>query len=139
MAVTNDDIKTLAGFRLVLRQFQSFSEQAAEARGLTSQQYQALLAIKGEDGTAPFTVTLLAQRLLIKHNSAVGLVDRMEQLGLVARRPSETDRRSVVVEVTALGESEFRRLARAHSRELRRIAPELGRHFRHFAKPGETG
>ena len=152
-AVTNDDIKTLAGFRLVLRQFQSFSEQAAEARGLTSQQYQALLAIKGEDGTAPFTVTLLAQRLLIKHNSAVGLVDRMEQLGLVAGGPCRTGpgRRGVggtargasrvrgVVEVTALGESEFRRLARAHSRELRRIAPELGRHFRHFAKPGETG
>ena len=48
--MTNDDIRTLAGFRLVLRQFQSFSEQATEARGLTTQQYQALLAIKGEDG-----------------------------------------------------------------------------------------
>jgi DNA-binding MarR family transcriptional regulator len=139
MAVTNDEIRTLAAFRLALRQFQSFSEQAAEARGLTSQQYQALLAIKGEDGAAPFTVTLLAQRLLIKHNSAVGLVDRMEQIGLVARRPSETDRRSVVIEVTARGESEFRRLARAHRRELQRIAPELGRHFRHLARPDEAG
>jgi DNA-binding MarR family transcriptional regulator len=137
--LTNDDIRTLADFRLVLRRFQSFSEQAAEARGLTSQQYQALLAIKGESGAAPFTVTLLAQRLLIKHNSAVGLVDRMEQLGLVARRPSEADRRSVVIEVTARGESEFRRLARAHRRELQRVAPELGRHFRHFARPDQAG
>ena len=137
--MTNDDIRTLADFRLVLRRFQSFSEQAAEARGLTSQQYQALLAIKGESGAAPFTVTLLAQRLLIKHNSAVGLVDRMEQLGLVTRRPSALDRRSVVIEVTARGESEFRRLAKAHRRELQRIAPELGRHFRHLVRPGAAG
>jgi DNA-binding MarR family transcriptional regulator len=139
MAVTNDEIRTLAAFRLALRQFQSFSEQAAEARGLTSQQYQALLAIKGEDGAAPITVTLLAQRLLIKHNSAVGLVDRMVQIGLVARRPSKADRRSVVIEVTARGESEFRRLARAHRRELQRIAPELRRHFRHLGRPDESG
>ena len=137
--MTNDEIKTLAGFRLALRQFQFFSEQAAEARGLTTQQYQALLAIKGEEGDAPFTVSLLAQRLLIKHNSAVGLVDRMEQLGLVVRRPSEHDRRSVVIEVTARGDSVFKRLARAHRRELQRIAPELGRHFRHLAKAGDTG
>ena len=150
MAVTNDEIRTLAAFRLALRQFQSFSEQAAEARGLTSQQYQALLAI-GEDGAAPITVTLLAQRLLIKHNSAVGLVDRMVQIGLVARRPSKADRRSVVIEVTARGESEFRRLARAHRRELQALRPSSGatsgtsagptrpveprRHGRRYAQP----
>lgn len=137
--MTNDDIRTLAALRQVLRQFQSFSERATEARGLTSQQYQALLAIKGEEVAAPFTVTLLAKRLLIKHNSAVGLVDRMQQLGLVERRPSETDRRSVVIEVTTRGESEFRRLARAHRRELRRLAPEFGRHFRQLARPAEAG
>jgi DNA-binding MarR family transcriptional regulator len=136
--VTNDEIRTLAGLRLVLRQFQSFSERTAEARGLTTQQYQALLAIKGEDSDAPITVTLLAQRLLIKHNSAVGLVDRMEELGLVARRPSERDRRSVIVQITARGESVFKRLALAHRRELQRIAPELGRHARQLAKPGEV-
>jgi len=137
--VTNDDIRTLADLRLVLRQFQSFSERAAEARGLTTQQYQALLAIKGEHSDTPITVTLLAQRLLIKHNSAVGLVDRMAELGLVVRRPSERDRRSVMVEITARGESVFKRLAIAHRRELQRIAPLLGRHFRQLAKPGELG
>ena len=137
--MTNEDIRTLADLRLVLRQFQSFSERAAEARGLTTQQYQALLAIKGEHSDTPITVTLLAQRLLIKHNSAVGLVDRMAELGLVVRRPSERDRRSVMVEITARGESVFKRLAIAHRRELQRIAPLLGRHFRQLAKPGELG
>ena len=137
--MTNEDIRTLADLRLVLRQFQSFSERAAEARGLTTQQYQALLAIKGEHSDTPITVTLLAQRLLIKHNSAVGLVDRMAELGLVVRRPSERDRRSVMLQITARGESVFKRLAIAHRRELQRIAPLLGRHFRQLAKPGELG
>jgi DNA-binding MarR family transcriptional regulator len=63
----------------------------------------------------------------------------MEELGLVARRPSERDRRSVMVEITARGESVFKRLAIAHRRELQRIAPLLGRHFRQLAKPGELG
>jgi DNA-binding MarR family transcriptional regulator len=129
-----DEFRRLAAFRQALRQFQFFSEQASEAQGLTAQQYQALLAIKGADGKSPFTVTLLAEALLIKHNSAVGLVDRMEQLGLVSRRPSEIDRRSVVVSITPRGEGLFRKLARTHRRELQRIAPELGRQFRHFAK-----
>ncbi|HEX7383120.1 MAG TPA: MarR family transcriptional regulator [Burkholderiaceae bacterium] len=136
--MTNNEIKTLAGFRLALREFQFFSEQTAEARGLTTQQYQALLAIKGEGEGVPFTVSLLAKRLLIKHNSAVGLVDRMEQLGLVVRRPSEHDRRSVVICITPRGESVFKRLARAHRRELQRIAPELGRHVRVLARPAEA-
>lgn len=132
--MNDDEFRWLASFRMALRRFQSFSEQAAEAQGVTAQQYQALLALKGENGDQPFTLTLLAQHLLIKHNSAVGLVDRMEQLGLVVRMPSEADRRSVVVSITPRGESLLRRLARTHRRELQRIAPELARHFRHFAK-----
>jgi DNA-binding MarR family transcriptional regulator len=133
------DFKRLAAFRLALREFQFFSEQAAEAQGLTAQQYQALLAIKGEAGDAPFTVSVLAQRLLVKHNSAVGLVDRMAQLGLVERRPAPVDRRSVVIAITARGEGILRRLAKTHREELHRSAPELGRHVRHFARAREPG
>ena len=130
----DEEFRRLAAFRLAFRKFQVFSEQAAEAQGLTSQQYQALLAIKAHDGPEPFTVTVLSQWLLIKHNSAVGLVDRIAQLGLVARRPSEHDRRSVVVDLTPAGRRVLNRLAILHRRELQRIAPELGRYFRHFAK-----
>ena len=128
-----EEFRRLAAFRMLLRQFQSFSEQASGAQGLTSPQYQSLLAIKAHEGDAPFTVKVLAQRLLIKHNSAVGLVDRIEQLGLVARQPSQRDRRSVVVELTAQGKRVLNRVAAQHRRELKRIAPELGRHASHFA------
>ena len=72
--------------------------------------------------------------MLIKHNSAVGLVDRVEQLGLVVRRHSEDDRRSVVVDLTPRGKLILNRLAIKHRRELQRIAPELGRYLSHFAK-----
>ncbi len=132
--MTDEEFRRLAAFRLLLRKFQFFSEQASETLGLTSQQYLTLLAIKAHDEASPFTVKVLAQGLLIKHNSAVGLVDRTEQLGLVERRPYQGDRRSVVVALTPRGRRALNRLAIEHRRELQRIAPELTRYFRHFAK-----
>ncbi len=128
------EFRRLAAFRVLLRQFQFFSEQSARALGLTSLQYQTLLAIKAHDGTEPLTVTALAQVLIIKHNSAVGLVDRIEELGLVARRQLESDRRNVVVELTARGRRIVNRLATRHRQELRRIASEFGRYMHEFAR-----
>ena len=127
--------RLLATFRQALRQFQFFSEQASRELGLTAQQYQALLAIRGNQTDEAFTVKALAEKLLIKHNSAVELVDRMEQLRLVARKHTERDRRRVVVELTTHGASVLRRLVVMHRRELHRIAPEFSRYFRNFAKP----
>lgn len=132
--VPDAEFDRLAAFRMLLRQFQSFSEQASGLLGLTSVQYQALLAIQSQHDGAPMTVKLLAQQLLIKHNSAVGLVDRIEHLGLVERQPLESDRRSVVVALTPLGRRAMASIAIRHRGELRRIAPELARHMRHFAR-----
>ena len=126
----------MAAFRMLLRQFQSFSEKAAAALGLTSVQYQALLAIESRQGETPLSVKALAQLLLIKHNSAVGLVDRIEQLGFAARHRSESDRRSVVVQLTARGRAAMNQIAAAHHSELQGIAPVMGRYMRHFALLG---
>ena len=131
----DEEYRRLAAFRVLLRQFQFFSEQAAQALGLTSLQYQTLLAIKAHEEAGPVTVTALAQVLIIKHNSAVGLVDRIEQLGLVTRRHPESDRRSVVVELTPRGKRIVGRLATQHRLELQRVAAKLGRHAGQFAKP----
>lgn len=131
--VPDADLNRLAAFRMLLRQFQFFSEQAAAALGLTSAQYQALLAIETHADDVPLTVKVLAQLLLIKHNSAVGLVDRIEQLGLAVRHHSESDRRSVVVELTPRGELAMHRLAVKHRRELQALAPGMARHLRYFA------
>jgi DNA-binding MarR family transcriptional regulator len=133
--VHEEEFRRLAAFRVLLRQFQFFSEQAAQALGLTSLQYQTLLAIKAHEDTGPVTMTALAQALIIKHNSAVGLIDRIEQLGLVTRRHPENDRRSVVVELTPRGKRIVGRLATQHRLELQRLATKLGRHAGQFAKP----
>ena len=88
--------ETLAAFRYALRRFIHFSEEAAQAAGITAQQYQALLAIKGFPARDNVTVGELAERLQLRHHSAVGLIDRLEAEKLVVRAPSAEDRRHVL-------------------------------------------
>ncbi|HEY3531757.1 MAG TPA: MarR family winged helix-turn-helix transcriptional regulator [Casimicrobiaceae bacterium] len=131
------EYQKLAEFRYALRRFLSFSESAAAEVGLAAQQYQALLAIKGRGGDDSVTINELAHLLLIKHNSAVGLVDRLEAEGLVKRSVDAEDRRKVNLRLTARGSRIFERLATAHREELRRIGPELAEFLEYFAQPPE--
>lgn len=131
----DEQLRLLADFRMSMRQFQHFSEQLCEAAGLTSQQYQALVLLKVHDGRQGMTITDLAQRLIIKHNSAVGLVDRLEKEGLLARGAAGEDRRQVPLEFTPRGEDLVARLATAHREELRRVAPEFIAHFMRLSAP----
>ena len=117
------DYRLLAHFRHLLRQFLAFSERAARQGGLTPQQHQALLAIKGAEGSA--TVGYLAERLAIRHHSAVGLADRLTKSGLVRRESVPADRRRVSLALTAAAERKLARLSAAHAEELRRLAPTL--------------
>ena len=133
--MSDNEFRLLATFRQSLRHFQFFSEQVSRELGLTAQQYQALLAIRGDETGEAFTVKALAEKLLIKHNSAVELVDRIEQLRLVTRKHTEPDKRRVVIDLTAHGKSVLKRLATMHRRELHRVAPEFAKYFRNFAKP----
>jgi DNA-binding MarR family transcriptional regulator len=124
--------ETLAAFRYALRQFIHFSEQAAHAAGLTPQQHQALLAIKGFPGRDRVTVGELAERLQLKHHSAVGLVDRLVLEKLVSRIRSNEDRRQVIVKLTRHGEQLLGKLSVAHSRELKRLSEEFAHLLRLF-------
>ncbi len=132
--VTQSEYEALASFRYALRQFQRFSENAAQAVGLTPHQHQALLAIKGFPGRERLTLGELAERLQIRHHSAVGLADRLVAQGLVVRQPSRTDRRQVYVALSRKGLDLLERLSAAHKEELRRMGPELQRLLRHFSR-----
>ena len=123
--VTKAEYETLAAFRYALRQFLRFSEEAAQTVGLAPQQYQALLAIKGFPGRDRILIGELAERLQIRHHSAVGLVDRLVAQGLVAREQAQTDRRQVYVVLTEHGADVLGRLAAVHRDELRHIGPQL--------------
>lgn len=117
--------ENLAAFRYALRQFLRFSEDAALQAGIKPQQHQALLAIKGFPGRDAVTVGELAERLQLRHHSAVELVDRLVGLRLVMREASEVDRRQVHVRLTAQGEQILDKLSASHEEQLRRIGPEL--------------
>lgn len=120
-AVTNEEYETLAAFRYELRRFLHFSEAAAETVGLTPQQHQALLAIRGFRGPGVMTVGELAERLQIKHHSAVGLANRLAKQGLIARQTSPDDRRQVLLSLTAHGDDLLAELTAAHKAEVRRM------------------
>jgi DNA-binding MarR family transcriptional regulator len=117
--------ETLAAFRYALRQFVRFSEEAAQAAGVTPQHHQALLAIKGFPGRDRVTVGELAERLQLRHHSAVGLVDRLVAEKLVSRVTSSEDRRRVLLQLTSRGEKVLERLSSVHRKQLQRIGPEI--------------
>jgi len=116
----------LAQFRYLLARFLAFSAAAAHAEGLEPRQHQALLAIKGYPGGGRVTVGALAERLGIRHHSAVGLADRLVESGYLARRTDPEDRRRAILLLTALGEKALAALSAVHREELRQIAPRLG-------------
>ena len=119
------EYELLATFRYALRSFMYFSESAAKGIGLTAQQYQTLLALRGFPDKREVTINDLAQQLLVRHNTAVGLVDRLDAQGLIDRKPSPVDRRQVYLRLTAKGERMLARLGSVHREELRRIGPQL--------------
>ena len=128
------DYARLAAFRRALREYLHFSEAAAAEAGLTSQHYQAMLILRGCPEGERIAIADLAQQLLIKHNSAVGLVDRLAQEGLIVRGHSSSDRRKVELRLTARGRRVLAQLAATHSRELRRIGPGLKRFLTTLAR-----
>lgn len=122
---SKDDYQTLADFRFALRAYLRFSENAAESAGLTLQQHQALLFIIGYPGREKVTIGELAERLQVRHHSAVGLVDRLEEQEMVHRMHKHGDRRQVFIGLTDKGMAVLNNLAGTHREELRHLGPQL--------------
>jgi len=122
--VTPAEYQALASLRYALRQFQHFSEQAAAGAGLTPQQHQALLAIKGF-GADRMTIGELAERLQLRHHSAVGLANRLVGQGLARRQRARDDRRQVHLLLTSQGEAVLEKLSASHKEELRHVGPKI--------------
>lgn len=123
--VSKRDYEVLAALRYALRQFLRFSEEAAQRAGLTPQQHQALLAIKGFPGRDHVTIGELAERLQILHHSAVGLADRLVNEKYIERTRNPEDQRQVYLRLTAHGERVLQQLSTAHQEQIRRIGPEI--------------
>jgi DNA-binding MarR family transcriptional regulator len=124
--LTDSDYRSLGAFRFQIRRFQHFSEAAAKAEGLEPHQHQMLLAIRAlEEPSAAPTIGQLAEHLFVRHHSAVGMIDRLAERGLVERLRGEDDRRQVRVRLTTGGCQKLHHLSRIHHQELRQSGPLL--------------
>jgi len=119
------DYRALADFRHQLRRFIAFSENAARGVGIEPRQHQLLLTLRGLEAGVEPTVQVLADRLVLRHNTVVELLDRLEAEGLIRRNRAADDRRRAVITISARGEELLRKLSDAHLDELRSLAPAL--------------
>jgi len=121
--LTDAEYLALANFRRALRQFQAFSESRAAECGLTAQQHQALLAIRG--AARPVSIGHVADRLILKPHSASGLIDRLEALDLIERHPAPEDRRQALLTLTPKARALLASLSTTHRQEIVRLKPMI--------------
>jgi DNA-binding MarR family transcriptional regulator len=119
------DYERLLAFRTGLRRFLAWSGQQAEAAGITPAQHQLLLAIRGHPDPRGPTIGDVAGYLLVRHHSAVELIDRAVAAGLVLRRADAEDARAVRVVLAPRGRERLERLTASHLEELDRLTSEL--------------
>ncbi|MEV4677029.1 MULTISPECIES: MarR family winged helix-turn-helix transcriptional regulator [Actinomadura] len=125
--LSQEEFTALLAFRTGLRRYLRWSEEAARAAGLTPAQHQLLLAVKGHAAARPPTIGDLADYLLLRHHSAVELINRAEHGGLVVRERDPDDNRVMRVRLTGAAERVLAELTRVHLAELRDLAPILDR------------
>jgi DNA-binding MarR family transcriptional regulator len=125
MRLSDGDYEDLLTLRTGLRRFIRWSEQQAEEAGLTPAQHQLLLAVRGHADCRGPTIGEVADYLLLRHHSAVGLVDRAVEAGLVTRQRDERDQRVVRLQLTAEGEQRLEALSALHVEELQRLSLRL--------------
>ena len=115
----------LAEFRYQLRRFVSFSEAASESAGISAQQYQLLQVVATVPEGQESSISYIAERMVVRHNSAVELVDRAEKAGLVQRVADPNDHRRSLVETTSRGNDLLAQLVPIHLAEVRTENGEL--------------
>jgi DNA-binding MarR family transcriptional regulator len=125
MSLSDADYQRLLTLRTGLRRFLSWSERRARESGLTPAQHQLLLAIAGHPDPAGPAIGDVADYLLLKHHSAVGLVDRAAAAGLVTRRTDEHNHSVHRLALTDAGLEQLDRLTEAHLEELQQLAPVM--------------
>jgi DNA-binding MarR family transcriptional regulator len=128
------EYQRLLQFRTGLRRFLRWSEDQAEKVGLTPAQHQLLLAVRGHDGERGPTIGDVASYLMLRHHSAVGLVDRAVKAGLLERHEDPGDRRIVRLRLTLHAARTLQTLSSAHLEEINRLAPRI-RDLTHGLEP----
>jgi len=117
-SISTGRLHKLAEFRFQLRKFLRFSEIAAEAAGISVQQYQMLQVIAAMPEGQGASISYLAERMILRHNSAVELVDRAVRAGMVRRESDDEDLRRSIVRLMPEGEKVLDHLIPQHLGEI---------------------
>lgn len=125
MSLKQSDFENLLALRTGLRRFLRWSEHQAQAAGLTGAQHQLLLAIRGHPGPGGPTIGDVAEYLVLRHHSAVGLIDRAVEAGLVKRNPDPTNNSAVRIALTSAGIDKLDALSELHLEEIAHLAPTM--------------
>jgi DNA-binding MarR family transcriptional regulator len=124
VTLEQSDFEHLLELRTGLRRFIRWSDQQAQAAGLTPAKHQLLLAIKGHPDPSGPTIGEVADYLVLRHHSAVGLIDRAVEDGLV-RRNKDRSKGVVRVTLTQAGNDKLDALAETHLEEIAHLAPTM--------------
>lgn len=116
------DYATLLAFREALRRFNHWTDNQAKSFGVTPAQHQLMLSVRGNGDRQGPTIGDIADSLVLRHHSAVELIDRAAHAGLVMRHADPHDARTIRVRLTAKGSRLLRLLSIAHQDEVRRLA-----------------
>ncbi|HUA05141.1 MAG TPA: MarR family transcriptional regulator [Solirubrobacteraceae bacterium] len=125
MALDQADFTHLLELRTGLRRFLRWSEDQAKAAGLTPAKHQLLLAVRGHPDPSGPTVGEIADYLVLRHHSAVGLIDRAVADGLVQRNPDPRSKSVVRITLTPAGMDKLELLSEAHLEEITHLAPTM--------------
>ena len=117
----------LAEFRYQILSYLKRADECARSAGLEPHQYLLLLALRGLPTGREPSIQVLAERMQVRHHSAVGMIDRMERRGFVRRERAKDDRRRVLVRLTARGNGVLAKVAKERLSDLRTMAPALVR------------
>jgi DNA-binding MarR family transcriptional regulator len=135
--LTAADYQALAEFRYQIRRFLHFSEKAARRESINPQHHQLLLALKGIPDDVDPTISQIAERLHIRHHSAVELTNRLTKSGLIRKRQDSRDRRRVLLEISARGERILRNLSLIHRAQLESVGTDLIQALQRLLKQNE--
>ncbi|MDD2366204.1 MAG: MarR family winged helix-turn-helix transcriptional regulator [Desulfuromonadaceae bacterium] len=96
----NNELRIFQSLRRIIRAIELHSHKLNTGYQITGPQLGCLLAIKDN---GPLTITRLSNIVFLSPSTVVGIVDRLDEKGLVSRIRSIKDRRQVQICLTEAG------------------------------------
>jgi len=101
------------------------AHQVLQPFGLTEAQFNILMLLKHQFSNNRTNQTELGKMLLVNRSNVTGLIDRMEQAGLVRRLPDAIDRRVHLIEMTETGRDTLNKCESVYYKRIEEVMSYL--------------